>query len=303
MALDYEIYDVFTDRPLSGNPLAVVYDADDLDAERMQAIAGEFNLSETIFTCRPEQPVHTARVRIFTPRSELPFAGHPTVGCAVALAQKRFAGETGTRDAVLVLEETVGPVRCAVKLDGGVAGFAEFACARLPSVSSVEAKDALAAALGLEPEEIGFENYHPSLVDAGVPFLAVPLAGLDAMERLNVDRTPLASALPDETARLSLYVYCRDSVRHDASFHARMFAEHAGIAEDPATGSAAAALAGAIHRFDELTDGHHLLTIEQGVEMGRPSLIHLSLEVEGGALSAVRIGGSAIRVAAGRLDI
>src|SRR5918998_25721 len=127
----YVVLDVFTERALAGNALAVVLDAEGLDGAAMQAIAREFNLSETVFVLPPERPAHSARVRIFTPATELPFAGHPTVGTAICLAIERF-GKNGGQDAVLVLEEGVGPVRCGVKLSGD-SRFAQFDCPKLPA--------------------------------------------------------------------------------------------------------------------------------------------------------------------------
>ncbi len=140
----YQVFDVFTDTPLAGNPLAVVLDAEGLDIEAMQKIAREFNLSETVFVTPAENPAHTARARIFTPAVELPFAGHPTVGTAICLARQRF-GRSGEQDAVIVLEEGVGPVRCGVKLSEGSA-FAEFDCPRLPTRAGQAAEKADIAA-------------------------------------------------------------------------------------------------------------------------------------------------------------
>src|SRR5690606_37345313 len=128
----YAILDVFTETPLVGNPLAVVFDADGLDPAAMQRIAAEFNLSETVFVLPAADPGHTAKVRIFTPKAELPFAGHPTVGTAVALAARQFGPVASDVDAVVVLEEAVGPVRCGVGVRAAGAHFAEFDLPRLP---------------------------------------------------------------------------------------------------------------------------------------------------------------------------
>ncbi len=300
----YAIYDVFTDTRLAGNPLAVVFDAEGLDDGAMQRIAGEFNLSETVFVMPAENPAHTARLRIFTPGRELPFAGHPTVGAAVAIAE---AGEGGPepRDQVCVLEENVGPVRCAVKIGGAEAAFAEFDLPRKSArLDATFDKQALADALSLKPAEIGFENHAPSLWSAGVAFVMVPVHDLAAAAAVEFDPALWERCAPFAEGRLaSAYLYCRGGVNHNAKFHARMFAPDMGIAEDPATGSAAAALSGAIHFFDKLVDGHHPLLIEQGVEMGRPSHIHLHLDISGGAIAGARIGGQAVRIATGMLDL
>lgn len=305
MARDYAVYDVFTGTKLKGNPLAVVFDAEGLGSEEMQAIAGEMNLSETVFVLPPENPVHTQRLRIFTPANELPFAGHPTVGAAVALAERRHGAPDGDLDLVTVLEEAVGPVRAAVRLRPGRAGFAEFDPPKLSGRIAWEPDvDGLAAMLGLSPRDIGFENHRPSLWSAGVPFLMVPLHDVAVAGRIAFDRQIWGKVAPtDGLHRTPVYVYSRGGVHHGASFHARMFSPGMGISEDPATGSAAAALSGAIHHFDALPDGLARLLIEQGVEMGRPSHIHLHIEVTGGAVAHARIGGEAVQVASGTLHL
>ncbi len=303
MALSYSVYDVFTDTKLAGNPLAVIFDGGGLDDAAMQAIACETNLSETVFVQPANNPAYTARIRIFTPGRELPFAGHPTVGTAIALAEK--AHGAGTLDLVSVLEENVGPVRCAVRLREGEASFAEFDLPRKSQQISLPLdKLGIADALSLKTTEIGFENHVPSIWSAGVPFLMVPVHDVGAAERLEFDPQLWEKTVPFvDGALASAYIYCRGGVNHVAKFHARMFASGMGISEDPATGSAAAALSGAINHFDRLTDGHHPILIEQGVEMGRPSFIHLHMDIEGGGISNARIGGQAVRIATGTLDL
>lgn len=302
---DYAVYDVFTDTGLAGNPLAVVFGADHYSDAQMQAIAREFNLSETVFVLKPENPVHTARLRIFTSSRELPFAGHPTVGAAVALAERRLGGAVPDNgiDLVKMLEEAIGPVRCAVRIKPAAAGFAEFDLPKLSRKSDVDIEPAdVGAALGLDPHEIGFENHRVSLWSAGVPFVLIPVHDLAAAAKAECNAADWDRIAPMCDGHLAFaYVYCRGGVNHASSFHARMFAPGDGMPEDPATGSAAAALSGAIHHFDGLLDGNHALVIEQGVEMGRPSLIHLHIDCAGNEVSHVRIGGEAVRVAEGKL--
>ncbi len=306
MARDYAIYDVFTDRKLAGNPLAVIFDGAGLSDQAMQAIAAEMNLSETVFILPADHASHTARIRIFTPGRELPFAGHPTVGSAIALAERTYHGDAASMDIVSVLEETVGPVRCAVRVRPGEASFAEFDLPRI-SVSHPEHqldRQGLADALSVKASAIGFENHLPMVWSAGVPFLLVPLHDVASMESVDFDPQLWERVAPLTEGRLtSAYLYCRGGVHHGAKFHARMFSPDMGISEDPATGSAVAALSGAIHHFDGLPDGHHPMMIEQGVEMGRPSYIHLQVEVKDGGISRARIGGQAVRLATGILDL
>lgn len=299
VARPYAIYDVFTSEKLKGNPLAVVFEADGLDDRQMQAIASEFNLSETVFVLAPAQASHAARLKIFTPGRELPFAGHPTVGAAIALAEHRNGGLN--QDLVQVLEENIGPVRCAVRQREGATTFAEF---DLPRKSSrLEAhfdRQALADALSLKVTQIGFENHVPSFWSAGVPFVMVPLHDLAAASAVEFDPAAWEHLAPLSDGILaSAYLYCRGGVNHTARFHTRMFAPGLGMMEDPATGSAVAAFSGAIHHFDQLMDGHYPVLIEQGVEMGRASLIHLHLDVHKGEIATARIGGEAVKIASG----
>jgi trans-2,3-dihydro-3-hydroxyanthranilate isomerase len=296
----YVIYDVFTGQRLSGNPLAVVLDAEGLDTGAMQRIAGEFNLSETSFVTAPRDASHRARVRIFTPVYEMPFAGHPTVGTAIALyeAQK---GEGAA--AIFVFEENIGPVRCAVT-GGKAATFAEFDLPQVPEKLALSADAAaIGAAVGLAPHEIGFENHRVGLWSAGVPYITIPVSGLDAARRARLDNQAWRELSPQrgDGKTASAYVYCRETVSRDNSFHARMFVPGTPSYEDPATGSAAAAFAGVIMQFDAPPEGPSRFWIEQGVEMGRPSRIRLEIDVENSAMAAARIGGNAVKVAEGVL--
>lgn len=294
----FAVYDVFSSDRLAGNPLAVVFEPEGLDDAAMQAIAGEFNLSETTFIWPPKDPKHRANVRIYTPMHELPFAGHPTVGSAIALTEA--AG--GEVPALFVLEEKVGAVRCAVSHDDrGM--FAAFDLPRLPQPVAFSAEPAaIAAALGLNPQDIGFDNHTVTQYSGGVPYILVPVSGLDAAGRARLDtRLWMELTGPAEALSPAAYVYCRDTIGKDNAFHARMFAGHIGINEDPATGSAVASFAGAIMQFDQPVDGVWQYPIEQGVEMGRPSLIRLELDVKGGKLAGARIGGHAVKISEGTL--
>jgi trans-2,3-dihydro-3-hydroxyanthranilate isomerase len=303
MRLEYHILDVFTDTRFGGNPLAVVLEADGLDTGRMQTIAREFNLSETVFVLRPQNPAHTARLRIFTPAAEIPFAGHPTVGTAALLAELRGGRAAGNGEALVMLEETIGSVRVGVRLRANAAPFAEFDAPKRPEeAGTAPSMDLLTAALGLIPAEIGFENHRPSRFGAGNTFVFVPVASLEAIAKAQVAMQHWATAFKGG-APTGMFLYCRQAVHMTSAFHARMFAPHMGVPEDPATGSAAAAFAGVIHRFDALPDGLHKRAIEQGYEMGRPSQIHIETDMKGGAITGVRVGGGAVRVTEGVLSV
>ena len=301
MQLTYYTLDVFTERRLSGNPLAVVTDgAADLDTATMQAVAREFNLSETVFVLPTEKPAHSAKVRIFTPARELPFAGHPTIGTAVLLAELR-AGTTSD-EALIILEQAIGTVRVGVRLRNG-APFAEFDAPKIPvEAGLLPPADRLAAGLGLIPSEIGFENHKPSCFAAGNAFAFVPVSSLEAIARAQ-PQFPHWNAAFEEQGLVGAFLYTRQCVHTTSNFHARMFAPGSGVAEDPAPGSAAVCFAGVIKHFETLPDGSHRRLIEQGYEMERPSQIALTMEVDQGKLGNVRIGGHAVRVSEGKLTL
>ncbi len=291
--------DVFTDRALAGNPLAVVLDSAGLDTAHMQAIAREFNLSETTFIFEPRDPVNTAAMRIFTPARELPFAGHPTIGSAVIIAMTRAPEMLPRGDLQIVIEEAVGPVRCEVRRKAQ-SYFAAFALPALPfTVADPPETPDVAAALGLARSEIGFDNHRTARYSCGTPYTFVPVAGLEAIARA----APDLSRFPQVFGEMGAFLYTRETKHGENTVHARMFAPQFGILEDPATGSAAAAFAGVAHRFEQPEDGTHTITIEQGFEMGRPSLIHLTMQIADGKLTSGEIGGSAVIVSQGTIDV
>jgi trans-2,3-dihydro-3-hydroxyanthranilate isomerase len=290
--------DVFTTRALAGNPLAVVLDAAGLDGARMQAVAREFNLSETVFVLPAREDRHRARLRIFTPGRELPFAGHPTIGTAVLLALRDRKGEPGA--VAFGLEEEVAVVPCAVEVEGEDRGRARFRVPRLPEIWGEGREPAEAAwALGLDPGEIGFGRHRPSRHSAGVPFDFVPVATLDAIGRARPSVEAFQKVFGGD--HQSVFVYTQQTTHAGHHCHARMFAPSFGIAEDPATGSAVAAFAGVLMQFEPLGDGEHFFVVEQGYEMGRPSEISLQIVIRNGALASAEIGGAAVVVSEGIL--
>jgi trans-2,3-dihydro-3-hydroxyanthranilate isomerase len=298
MRRPYHTLDVFTDAPLAGNPLAVVLDADGLDDARMQAIAREFNLPETVFVREPRDPVNSAALRIFTPARELPFAGHPTVGAAALLAHLRAPQLLAAQDLRLVLEEKVGDVVCVARHRRGQALAAYFTLPRLPQpAGAAPSAQELAQKLGLEADEIGFGAHRPTVYSAGVDFIFAPIRSAAALAKASPDRT-----FWGDGGAPGLYLYTNEA-SPGAAYRARMFAAGWGIREDPATGAAASAFAGVVMEFGKPGDGEQTLVIEQGVEMGRPSRIALGLEVEGGALRSATIGGSAVLIAQGTIDL
>lgn len=296
--LRFHTLDVFTERPFGGNPLAVVFGGEHLGMAQMQTMAREFNLSETVFVLPPTRSDCLHRIRIFTPTQEMPFAGHPTVGTACLLSELRLApsGEV----ARFSLEENVGPVPVVVRRTVDRATYAELTTATLPSYGApAPERAALAAALGLQPGDIGRGTEQPRSVSCGVPFLLVPLRAPELLAGIDVDAQRVRALLAAGSAR-ELYVYAHGY--EPGELRARMFAPELGIAEDPATGAAAAALAGALG-MEASGDGTLRWTIHQGVEMGRPSQLYISVDRVAGQVSAVRVGGYAVAISEGILRL
>jgi trans-2,3-dihydro-3-hydroxyanthranilate isomerase len=291
--------DVFTDAALAGNPLAVVLDSQGLDEIRMQAIAREFNLAETVFIEEPHNPINTARMRIFTPGRELRFAGHPTIGAAVLLAHLRAPDLLAREDLRIVVEQGVGDIVCIARHRKGQAMAAYFTLPRLPhAVGETPSDETLADGLGLAGADLGFAAHRPTHYSAGTPFLFVPIASLAGMARARP-----SLKLWGENGGSAVYLYTNEVVDKGSTWHARMFASGWGILEDPATCSAAAAFAGVVMQFERPGEGGRIFVIEQGLEMGRPSFISLGVDVEQGALVSATIGGSAVIVAEGVIDV
>ena len=295
----FHTLDVFTDTPFGGNPLAVVLDADALDGEKMQAIAAEFNLSETVFVLKPAKAgAHRRKLRIFTPQAELPFAGHPTVGASYLLAKLNLVDLDAT-DSMMVLEEGVGdvPVRVSSGNDGSLS--TQMSVPRMPERGPVPPSRAdLAAMLSLAEADLlpGHAAW-----SCGVPFLFLPVRDREAIARVRL-RTDIWEKLLSGWWAKSVFLFTTDTVSKDVQIHARMFAPAMGIAEDPATGSAASALAGFL-QDQEPRDGRRAWLIEQGFEMGRPSRIELEADSAGGRLAAVRVGGNSVLISEGWLNV
>ena len=285
--------DVFTDRLFGGNPLAVLTDARGLDAATMQAVAREFNYSETVFVLPPADARHSARLRIFTPGGELPFAGHPTVGTAFVLATVGAAPAAGE----VVFEEGVGPVRVTIERHAGAVTACTLTAAQLPVRGAVlPARAELAAMLGLDPADLAA---NAETWSCGVPFAVVPLASVDALARARLNMDHWERLLAGHEGR-KMYPVAQTG---DDSWRVRMFAPSLGVAEDAATGSAAAAFAGWLVTRQPVPDGTRRWRIQQGEAIGRPSEISLEAEVLNGAPAAVRVGGRCVMVSEGELRL
>lgn len=296
--------DVFTDRAFGGNQLAVFPDGRAIPDERLLDVAREFNFSETTFVYPPTDPGHTRRVRIFTPGGEVPFAGHPTIGTAHVLAETgeiALAGET-TR---IVFEEKVGPIPVAIRATNGRPTFAQLSVAKLPEAGPPPpTREALAAVLGLQADELLSDAWAPQGYTCGLPYLFVPLRDRAAVGRARV-RLDLWEKTLQRTWAPELFVFAAGGEQPGSDFHARMFAPGLSVPEDPATGSANAALAGYLAARDDrrMRDGTLRWIVEQGFEMGRPSRLDVEADLANGAVTAVRVGGSSVLVSEGTMEI
>lgn len=300
MELHYHLLDVFTDVPFGGNPLAVFADAPVLEPEMMQRIARELNLSESVFVQPARDAAAARRLRIFTPGVELPFAGHPTIGTASLLVDLGLVAADRAEHG-FVLEELVGLVRVTVRRAGPGPLLAELTAAMVPeSREPVPSRKELAELLNLAEADVLDGGDAPQAVSAGVPFLFVPVRDRDVLAKVSLDVPRWRELLSAHWAP-HVYVFCRNPRGADADIRARMFAPAMGITEDPATGGAAAAFAGYLAWRDAEADATLRWTVEQGVEMQRPSRLALTVVKVGGEIREVRVGGTSVRVGEGIL--
>jgi trans-2,3-dihydro-3-hydroxyanthranilate isomerase len=305
-SLAYVLADVFTDRRFGGNQLAVFPQAGDLPTELMQTIARELNLSETVFVFPPESADLSFSIRIFTPGAELPFAGHPTIGTAIvldavgALKNARNVGLVDEHTSDIVLGEGVGPVPVRLSRSGGVLR-AVLTSPRFPArVGKGPGVSIEAELLGLDETDIAAET-ETSSYSAGVPFTIISLQSRDTLARIQFNNATWGMHFKGAPAPHILAVFFdRANV---GELHVRMFAPAMGIPEDPATGAAAVALAGFLTDHHKRSDAAQRWVIHQGVDMGRPSLIELEIDLATESSPSVRVGGSAVIIGKGVLEL
>nr|MBF0682894.1 PhzF family phenazine biosynthesis protein [Pseudomonas sp.] len=266
---------------------------ENIDETAMRKIAAELNLSETVFLTDAMGPV--PRLRILTPKAELPFAGHPTVGTAIVLADIRSV----SGQSALLMETRSGPVKASIRKRGDGHREALITVPRLPAAGPAPGLEAVAATLGLRPEELVAA---PVAYEAGVPFTIVRVADRDCLTRVRLDSGHWTATFGAAWAP-QLYVVFMEDWQKGREIHARMFAPALGIAEDPATGAAAAALAGMLYDLQRPGAGEATWTIHQGEDMGRPSRIVLEASVAEGRLAEVRLGGTAVPMSEGVLHM
>ncbi|WP_298255428.1 PhzF family phenazine biosynthesis protein [Bradyrhizobium sp.] len=301
MKLHFVTVDVFTGTQFAGNPLGVVLNAEGLTGGQMQAIAAEFNLAETTFVLPPKDPANTAEVRIFTPRYEMPFAGHPNVGTAFALARAGRSYGRAVEGASVTFEEKAGLVPIAIHREGPTVTGARLASPQRLSVGAEISPELIASACSLSVNDIETRNHRPCIASCGAPFI---LAEVKGREKL-AEATARSDVFTREVTKhpvTSIFIYTQ--VAEDGlDIRARMFAPHHGIPEDPATGSANVALIGLLAHLRAERDLRLSKTIAQGVEMGRPSLLKAEAEKNDGVVTATYIGGACVPVMSGTIDL
>jgi trans-2,3-dihydro-3-hydroxyanthranilate isomerase len=299
MRLRYYTCDVFTDIRFGGNQLAVLPEAEGLSDAQMQQIAREFNFSETTFVL-PAEKGHDRRVRIFTPPREVPFAGHPNIGTAFVLAT---TGAFGPLDAPrqVIFEELAGLVPVAIEKRGDGRLRCELTAPQSLSLGQTVSAQALAPAVSLSADDIVTTAHAPQMASVGLPFLVAELRDRDALERARPDASGLDALIAAGIEQPDVHLYVRSS--DDFDLRTRMFSPLDGIPEDPATGSANCALVALLSQIDPAADGSFSWRVAQGVEMGRPSVLEARVEKKDGAVVHVWIGGDAVMVSEGNIEV
>ncbi len=300
----YKFYtaDVFTSRIFGGNPLAVLPHAAGLTTKHMLNVAKEFNYSETVFVMPAQDKSNVRRLRIFTPGAELPFAGHPTIGTAFVLASTGDLKVQGD-EMKIIFEEGAGPVPVLIRSEKGRPVFSQLTAPKRPEVGPPCPTAAeIAEVIGIEADEILQKGYAPEAVSCGVPFLFVPLRNRNALRRATI-RIDRWREILSRTWAPQVFLFSFDPEGAGSHVRARMFAPELGLVEDPATGAAAVALAGYLASREAVPAGTLAWVIEQGFEMGRPSILAIEADKSGGEVTAVRVGGASVLVSEGTIAV
>ena len=296
--MEYQFYvmDVFTDKKFEGNQLAAFPFAEGISDEKMQKIAREFNYSETIFITSTKEK-NVRNVRIFTPASEVDFAGHPNIGAAMLLA--RIGEYSDEKQIDIIFKEKVGDVPLRVYFDNSVPQNAELSTAKLPEKGDSPSIENIAKAVSLDVSDI-ITTESPLSFSCGLPFLFIPITSLEKLKQATLNQETWQNHISQSWAP-QLYLFTKETELSNSDFHARMFAPSLGISEDPATGSAAAALAGFISEYMEKNDGTFSYVIEQGFEINRPSIIEMSFVQKNHKIESVKIRGNAVIFSDGKI--
>ncbi|WKA55735.1 PhzF family phenazine biosynthesis protein [Planococcus shixiaomingii] len=300
--LNYSLLDVFTTIPFGGNQLAVFHEGDSLSTEMMQKIARELNLSESVFLCSPSNTAHQKRLRIFTPQMELPMAGHPTIGAAFLLAdQDLIPTEEGTNE--WLLEEIVGNIPVSVYKEGDLITKVEMTQPLPVFGEHYSGTERVAELLSLSVEDLN-TDFPVQTVSTGVPFLFIAVRSLSAVQKINFRSDVWEKHFSRNEATQHIFVFTTETEQPSSTVHSRMFAPAMGIPEDPATGAASGPLGAYLveHAVIPATEnGKYSIRSEQGMEMGRPSFIDITIVKTGQEFQQIKIGGTSVTVGKGQL--
>lgn len=303
MEYAYYLADVFTDRIFNGAQIAVFPTAQGLDEKRMLSIAGEFNLSETVFVFPAQNERTTRRLRIFSPKGEVDFAGHPLIAAAFVLAA---CGEIELRagNTPVVLEQNAGAINVNITGDAGKPVFVQFTLRVTPTIDRfAPTENEIAEVLSLEEKEIDRKRYTARLVSCGFPYLMVPVKSYEAVRKARFDHAAWSRTTAPQTAAQEILMFSRNPHAGDADFHARLVGPNIGIREDPPVGSAMPAFAAYLCSHEHLRKGTYTFAVDRGDAQGRRSLLHLEMDHKGLERLTLRVGGEAVMVAYGRMQV
>lgn len=303
MKYNYYIADVFTKQIFSGAQIAVFPNAEGLNKQQMQLVARELNLSETVFVFHPDKQNTNRVMRIFSPLSEIDFAGHPIIATAYVLAH---CGDIQLNGGItpMVFEQNTGPVNVNISAEDGKPSFVQFT----RKVSSIidrftPSDDELASFLSLQPSEFDHKKYSARLVSCGVPYLIVPVWRYESVRNAKFNYAAWSQSIAPQTAAQEILLFSPKTPYADADFNARLLGPRIGIHDDPPVGSAMPAFASYLCSFEFMQKGTYTFTVDRGEQSNRRSVLNLEMDHKGEDTLAIRVGGAAVMVVEGVMDV
>jgi trans-2,3-dihydro-3-hydroxyanthranilate isomerase len=303
MKINYYIADVFTRQLFNGAQIAVIPHADGLSDHTMKLLARELNLSETVFVFHPENADNTRKMRIFTPKKELDFAGHPIIATAFVLGHcgDLYLSQTITP---IILEQNAGPVEANITAENGKPTFVQFSRKVTSIVDRFAPTDEeLASFLGLKQSELDHKKYSPRLVSCGFPYLIVPVWNYESVRKAKFNMTAWSQSIAPQTAAQEILLFAPKTPFHDADFNARLFGPHIGVYDDPPIGTAMPAFASYLCSFEHTQKGTHVFAVDRGDADSRRSVLNIEMDHKGQELLTLRVGGGAVLFAQGTIDL
>jgi trans-2,3-dihydro-3-hydroxyanthranilate isomerase len=303
MKYNYYIADAFTSQIFNGAQIAVFPDADGLSDQQMQLLARELNLTETVFIFHPEGAVTTRKMRIFSPKSEIDFAGHPIIAAAYVLG---LCGDIKLTDGItpVLFEQNVGPIEVNISADQGLPTFIQFS----RKVSSIVDRFAptdeeLAGFLSIPQSAFDHKKYSPRLVSCGVPFLIVPVWNYDAVRKARFNYSAWSQSAAPQTAAQEILLFAPKTPFVDSDFNARLLGPNIGINDDPPVGSAMPAFASYLCSFEHMKKGTYTFAVDRGDAQSRRSVLNLEMDHKGQEQLTLRVGGAAVVFAQGFINL